>query len=189
METQKDKQTRSVAERFFSEGRTPEDSELFFKTYSEKIKSFMREVKVPGYDFDDFFQEIALKLCCMKPERYREMGKIESWLYYLVKNFYVDRYKRSEELIFVDLMLIADIAQEERKDMEEAYRYVRQSLRLLTEVQNRSIQMYYFKGMKQKGICISEGISVCTLNKRLKLARNKMEQFLKEHGVSEMMEE
>lgn len=166
----------AVAKRFFSDSRTAEDGELFFRLYGNKIRLYMKHLDVPENDFDDFFQDFALKLYEMRPEGYKDEGQFERWLYVLLKNFHVNRIiRRKMELVFVDVFPHASCVPDNQLNFEELVMLLWHAMESLTEVQKRTIVMVYYDGMRQEEICRAESITVSTLNKRLRGAKKNLD--------------
>lgn len=173
---------------FFSEGRTPEDSKLFFENFNELITNLIGKIVTSKSDIEDFRQDIIKKLFYMKGCRYNEQGKFEAWLFTVIRNLYCDECKKKNKRMFhIEQGNLPEIIEEDDEEIflqrEEAIELLKEKINLLSPIYKTVIQLFYFEKLSQAEICKRENILLCTLNKRMRVAKMKLKQMLIKEGI------
>ena len=148
-----------------------------WEDYKSSLLGYIKK-RVPYHDDSkDILQEVLLK-----SYQYCSNGKnviyLKSWLYKITQNTIIDYHKKNNKTIAAYLPEIED-GNEERSVVGEASDYIKSLLKLLPDKYANTLYLSDIKGVDQKVIAESLGLTLPNTKSRIQRARVKLkEKFL-----------
>jgi RNA polymerase sigma-70 factor (ECF subfamily) len=140
---------------------------------------------------EDLTQETLLRVFNQAWD-YLPSGRFRGWIYRIARNLLVDSVRRQSHDALVhdgesDAInrLTANIAPpEELADQRELARIVDELLRALPADQRLTFTMHHYSGLPLSEVAMAMDTSLPTCKSRLRLAREKLRQKLRERGLT-----
>lgn len=178
------------------EGDNAAFDELVDRYQSPLIGFFVRNTRDVQLS-EDLAQDTLIKLYQQSWD-YLPVGRFRGWLFRIARNLLIDDIRRKtndalvravkrprgEEDDVLNRIAGALTAPEEKADQREVARLVDASLDLLPEEQRQTFTLHHFGGVSLPEIAQIMDIPLATCKSRLRLAREKLAEVLKGHGIN-----
>ncbi len=153
--------------------------------FRSALKYFAISLTQDRDDAQDLLQDTLYKAILYK-ERFTESTNLKAWLYTIMKNTFINNYRRSvktrqivdqtKDLYFLNIPQqnseISPLSQIAHKDIKKALESLDESIRIPF--------LMYFEGYKYKEIADRFGLPIGTVKSRIFLARKRLMVSLKD---------
>jgi RNA polymerase sigma-70 factor, ECF subfamily len=179
------------------EGDSSAFNELVERYQGPLIGFFFRNVRDRQL-CEDLSQETLLRVYNQSWD-YLPSGRFRGWIYRIARNLLIDSVRRQSHDALVHAFsrtpdgesdaisrLAAKVAPpEEVADQRELARIVDELLRLLPADQRLTFTMHHYSGLPLSEVALAMDTTLPTCKSRLRLAREKLRQKLRERGLAE----
>lgn len=178
------------------EGDNAAFDELVDRYQSPLIGFFIRNTRDVQLS-EDLAQDTLIKLYQQSWD-YLPVGRFRGWLFRIARNLLIDDIRRKtndalvravkrprdEEDDVLNRIASELTAPEDKADQREVARLVDAGLDLLPEEQRQTFTLHHFGGVSLPEIAQIMDIPLATCKSRLRLAREKLAEVLKGHGIN-----
>jgi RNA polymerase sigma-70 factor (ECF subfamily) len=178
------------------EGDNAAFDELVDRYQSPLIGFFIRNTRDVQLS-EDLAQDTLIKLYQQSWD-YLPVGRFRGWLFRIARNLLIDDIRRKtndalvravkrprdEEDDVLNRIAGELTAPEDKADQREVARLVDAGLDLLPEEQRQTFTLHHFGGVSLPEIAQIMDIPLATCKSRLRLAREKLAEVLKGHGIN-----
>jgi RNA polymerase sigma-70 factor (ECF subfamily) len=155
--------------------------ELLWDQYSLRLKGFIRSRVEDEAEAEDILQEVFIRvhrnLCCQS-----DWNKPESWIYQIARNLIIDHYRRRREMAEIPEGLPAppDLPEEDTAEAVEAILALslKDMINELPESYRQALLLTEYRGLSQKQLAQSLGISLSGAKSRVQRARDRLRDML-----------
>ncbi len=154
------------------------NTENIWKEFHKKLKQFIFMKVRSNDDADDILQEVFIRIH-NNISTLKNNQKLESWIYQITRNAIVDHYRKKKNFIEIPESLEEDSTIEN----EAAKRISPSVVKMINELPYKykeALLLTEFKGLKQRELADSLGISVPGAKSRVQRAREQLKDMLLE---------
>ncbi len=148
-----------------------------WEQYSRRLGAFIRSRVRDDEEAEDILQEVFVRihrhLCCQP-----QWDKPDGWFYRIARNLIIDHYRRRRETVEVpeNLTAASDLPGEEPKAILALS--LKEMVEELPEPDRQALILTVYRGMSQKQLAQSLGISLSGAKSRIQRARKKLRDML-----------
>lgn len=151
-------------------------TEKIWKEFYDKLKSFVQQRVSAKDDAEDIVQEVFIRIH-NKIDTLRDNQKLESWIYQITRNAIIDYYRRRKEKVeFHD-----DFKFDENSESDAMKRLSPSIIKMIDHlpyIYKEAIILTEYKGLKQKELAESLGISLTGAKSRVQRGRKLLKEML-----------
>ena len=155
-----------------------------WEQFSERLRRFILARVANQHDAEDILQDVFLKV-------HRGIGglkrrdRVESWIYQIARNAIVDHYRRrgvraETAVLPSELPTARDEPDDGDTALAELSRCVRPMIDALPDAYRQAIILTEYRGLTQKQVAESLGLSLSGAKSRVQRAREKLKISLQE---------
>ncbi|MEW6508999.1 MAG: RNA polymerase sigma factor SigZ [Bacteroidota bacterium] len=151
-------------------------TEKIWKEFYSKLKNFVQLRVSAKDDAEDIVQEFFIRIH-NKIDKLKDNQKLESWIYQITRNAIIDYYRRKKEKVeFHD-----DFKIDENSDSDAMKRLSPIIIKMIDNlpyIYKEAIILTEYKGLKQKELAESLGISLTGAKSRVQRGRKLLKEML-----------
>ncbi len=151
-------------------------TEKIWKEFYDKLRSFVQLRVSAKDDAEDIVQEVFVRIH-NKIDTLKDNQKLESWIYQITRNAIIDYYRSKKEKVELhdDLEIDEDSENEAIKRLSPS---IIKMIDHLPYIYKEAIILTEYKGLKQKELADSLGISLTGAKSRVQRGRKLLKEML-----------
>jgi RNA polymerase sigma-70 factor (ECF subfamily) len=150
---------------------------LLWERYSARLSAFIRSRVADSAEAEDILQEVFIRihrnLCCQS-----DWNKPEGWIYQIARNLIIDHYRSRRALLEIPESFPAEPELPEEDPQAELAFSLKELIDELPEPYRQALIFTEYKGLSQKQLAETLGISLSGAKSRVQRARDKLRDML-----------
>jgi RNA polymerase sigma-70 factor (ECF subfamily) len=151
-------------------------TEKIWKEFYAKLKNFVQLRVSAKDDAEDIVQEVFIRIH-NKTDTLKDNQKLESWIYQITRNAIIDYYRRKKKKV----ELHDDFKSDENSESDAMNRLSPSIIKMIDNlpyIYKEAIILTEYKGLKQKELAESLGISLTGAKSRVQRGRKLLKEML-----------
>ena len=151
-------------------------TEIIWKDFHKKLKQFIVMKVRNTDDADDILQDVFIRIH-NKIDTLKNSRKLESWIYQIARNSIIDYYRKKKNFTEIP----ESLKEEDTNDNKAAKRISPSVIEMINELPYKykeALLLTEFKGLKQRELAESLGLSLPGAKSRVQRAREQLKEML-----------